>query len=241
MSKWDEKAKNYSRYSEGDDRFEAKILQTLQDLHVEVQNKTAIDIGCGTGVYTLRVAQIALHVDAIDSSSQMLDALKEDATRLKLKNITTVHSSWDEFSLPKELYDVALCTMSPAVNNDENFKKMTTCAKTKVYLGWAGKRSSAILEKLFTVHDATYHHPNGAKKLSNWLDSQKIAYKILPFNEKRKTKKEFSKAFESFIWHLEVRGIIPNKSKIEKVLKEFCDKDGFVTEAMTNKMSLIIW
>lgn len=241
MNKWDEKAKNYSRYTEGNDRFEAKILQALNALHVELKNKNMIDIGCGTGVYTLRVAQIAHHVDALDSSKEMLEVLKEDAHMLNLENITTFHASWDEFSLPKSTYDVAICTMSPAVSTSENFHKMTTCAKTKVYLGWAGKRYSAILEEMVLAHHSIYTQPNGAEILTSWLDNKNISYTCLPFDEQRETKKEFDKALESFIWHLEIKGIKPDAQKVKKILELHCDKDGFVTEKLENMMNLIVW
>ncbi len=39
MSKWDKKAKNYSRYSEKKDRFEKSIFDALTSLHVEFKDK----------------------------------------------------------------------------------------------------------------------------------------------------------------------------------------------------------
>ncbi len=241
MSKWDEKAKNYSRYTEGEDRFEANVLQSIKNLHVNIKNRSIIDIGCGTGVYTLRVAQKALHVDGIDSSKEMLEVLKEDAKILNLTNINTFVKSWDQFILPTKKYNIALCTMSPAVNNEENYIKMTNCATTKIYLGWAGKRSSAVLEEIFKAHDKTYTAPNGAAKLRKWLDYKSISYQLLEFDEERETKKEFEKALENFAWHLEVRGVTPDKNKIKKVLEEFCDKDRNIVEKMTNHMNLLVW
>ncbi len=241
MNKWDEKAKNYSRYTEGDDRFEAKILKAIKDLNFTFENKTVLDIGCGTGVYTLRIAKIALHVNGIDASKEMLEILKTDAKNLGITNITTEHTSWEAFKLPDKLYDFAICTMSPALSIDKDFEKMTKCAKTKIYLGWAGKRSSDVLNEMFKIHNVTFTPPNGAKKLQNWLDHEKKFYQLLPFDEERTTKKNFAQALENFTWHLEIRGITPNENKIKKVLEKFCDKDGNIIENMTNNMNLIIW
>jgi SAM-dependent methyltransferase len=241
MNKWDEKAKNYSRYTEGDDRFEAKILQALKSLHVSFEAKSILDIGCGTGVYTLRIAKVASHVDALDSSAGMLEVLKEDAKKLGIKNISTKLTSWEDFKITGDKYDIAICTMSPAVSSASHFEKMTQCAKTKIYLGWAGKRSSNILERLVEVHNATYTHPNGAKQLCDWLDIEKKSYQVLPFDEQRLTQKEFKKALQNFKWHLEIRGITPDVDKIKKVLENFCDKDGLITENMANHMNLIVW
>lgn len=241
MSKWDEKAKTYTRYTEGNDRFEAKILQALKQQNIEIKNKTILDIGCGTGVYTLRIAQLASHVDAIDSSAEMLKVLEQDAQTHHIKNITTFHQSWDTFTLPKELYDLAICTMSPAIDNSKNFAKMTQCAQTKIYLGWAGLRSSTILEALFQAHNVTYTHPNGAGRLSSWLEQNAIPYKILSFDEYRETKKDFDTAMQSFRWHLEVRGVTPDSRKMKTVLETYRDQNNNVTEQMNNRMSLILW
>ncbi len=242
MSKWDEKAKNYARYTPGNDRFEAKILDTLkQQYQIDIRNKTIIDIGCGTGVYTLRIAPLATHVDALDASEGMLEILRQDAQKLHLKNITIFHTPWNTFFPSKDAYDMALCTMSPALSEAQDFMKMTQCAKTKVYLGWAGRRSSQILEALFQAHHLTYSHPNGAGKLARWLEEQKIAYTLIPFDEDRETTKDFDTALQSFIWHLEVRGVTPDKQKVEAVLRQYCDNDGTITEKMKNKMNLILW
>ncbi len=240
MNKWDKKAKNYSRYSEKKDRFENRIFNALLSLHIDFKNKTLLDIGCGTGVYTLHLAKKCLHVDGIDFSKEMLELLKEDAKTLGISNIKTEVTTWSNFMITSK-YDISLCTMSPALNNKEDFEKMDNCSKTKIYLGWAGKRESTILSKMFEVHGSTYTPPNGAKKLQDWLNSNKKFYHIVPLEEKKVTKRDFNKAVENFEWHLEVRGLKPDKKKIKDVLKMFCDKDNFITETTINHFSLIVW
>ncbi len=240
MNKWDKKAKNYSRYSEDKDRFENRIFDALTSLHVEFKNKTLLDIGCGTGVYTLHLAKKCLHVDAMDSSKEMLEFLKQDAKKLNLNNINTLHVNWNSFTC-KNNYDYAFCTMSPAIHDDEDLKKMNNCAKTKIYLGWAGKRETRIMEALFEAHGSIYTPPNGAKKVKDWLNRQNKFYQVIPFEEEKVRTREFSEAVENFEWHLEVRGVKPNKNRIETVLKDFCDKDNFVTETTINHFNLIVW
>ena len=240
MNKWDKKAKNYSRYSEDKNRFENSIFDTLSFLHIIFQNKTLLDIGCGTGVYTLHLAKKCLYIDGIDSSKEMLEILKKDAEELNLTNINTLHVNWDEFTC-KDSYDYALCTMSPAIRGDEDLEKMHNCAKTKIYLGWVGKRETDIMEALFKEHDSKYTPPNGAKKVKDWLNSKNKFYQLFFFEEEKIRKREFNEAVENFEWHLEVRGLKPNKKKIITVLNKFCDKDNFVTEATINHFNLIVW
>ncbi|WP_024955158.1 class I SAM-dependent methyltransferase [Sulfurospirillum arcachonense] len=240
MSQWDKKAKNYSRYSEDKNSFDKKIFKALESLHVKLTNKTLLDIGCGTGVYTLQAAKQCLHVKAIDSSKEMLEVLKQDAKTLNLTNIETLHVSWDEFTC-KESYDYALCTMSPALRDEKDFIKMDNCATTKIYLGWAGKRDSNILDLLFKAHGQIYTAPNGSKKLQNWLDKNKRFYHLIPFEETKISKRDLKKSIENFQWHLEIRGIVPNINKIEEILKKLCDENDNITETTESYFNLIIW
>ncbi|MBL0708651.1 MAG: class I SAM-dependent methyltransferase [Sulfurimonas sp.] len=240
MNKWDKKAKNYSRYGEDKDRFENRIFDALDSLHVEFQDKTLLDIGCGTGVYTLHLAKKCSHIDGIDSSKEMLEVLKEDAKKLNLTNTDTLHIGWDSFTC-KEVYDYALCTMSPAIREDRDLEKMTKCAKTKIYLGWAGKRETHIIEALFKAHGSSYSPPNGAKKVKEWLNKNSKFYQVIPFDEEKIRTREFDEAVENFEWHLDVRGLKPDKKKIVEVLEKFRDKENCITETTINHFNLIVW
>jgi len=240
MNKWDKKAKNYSRYNEESDSFEQGIFKALSSLHVDFQNQTLLDIGCGTGVYTLHLAKQCQHIDGIDSSKEMLEILKQDAKKLNLNNIDTFHMNWESFTC-KENYGYALCTMSPAIREDSDLDKMDSCAKTKIYLGWAGKRDTKIIEELFEVHGSKYTAPNGAQKVKNWLNKQNKFYQVLPFDETKIRKREFQESVENFAWHLDVRGLQPDFDKIVSVLKKFCDEENCVTETTINNFNLIVW
>jgi len=240
MTQWDKKAKNYSRYNEDKKNFEHNIFKTLDFLGVDFANKTLLDVGCGTGVYTLHLAKKCLHVKAIDSSKEMLEILKNDAKELNLSNITTQLTDWKSFTC-KDSYDIALTTMSPALKTEEDIARYTTIAKTKIYLGWAGVRDSKILTALFKAHDSVYTAPNGAKKIQDYLETNNIPFKTMPCEEKKVRTREFDVSVENFIWHLEIRGIKPNKKTIENVLKAFCDEDGTITDTTLNRMNLVVW
>jgi len=240
MTKWDKKAKNYSRYNEDKDSFEQRVFSALDSLQIDFTNKTLLDVGCGTGVYTLHLAKKCLHVEGLDSSNEMLEILKFDAKNLNLTNINTLHVDWSSF-ICKDTYDFALSTMSPALSHDEDFVKFDNCAKTKIYFGWAGKRETKIIEALFQAHGGIYTAPNGAKKVKNWLEKNNKFYQMIPFDEEKVRTKTFEESIENFMWHLDIRGIKPNKEIIKKVLNTFIDENGYITEITINHMNLIVW
>jgi SAM-dependent methyltransferase len=241
MNKWDEKAKNYARYSTRANSFEANVMETLKKLNIDFKDKKILDVGCGTGVYTLKIAQLAKSVVGIDFSEKMLEVLKEDAKKLNITNITTHHSTWDDFNLNNQIYDISICTMSPAVKTQEQLEKFHKSAKIKIYLGWAGVRDCTILDDLFVAHNTIYEPPNGAKRVKEWLHVNNINYKIKNFEELKIRVRSYEEALENYTWHLNVRGVNPKKEKIINIIKPLCDKEKNITEETINKMDLLVW
>jgi SAM-dependent methyltransferase len=145
QNKWDKKAHRYGRYTPEGDHLERIICDLMGEMGVDFAGKRVVDIGCGTGIYTLRVAQRAAHIDALDISGEMIKILEEDTARYGFENIHPFHSGWEEFPLPNAHYDYALSTMSPATRDAAGFAKMHRSATTKIFLGWgaSGARSSS--------------------------------------------------------------------------------------------------
>ena len=241
MNKWDEKAKNYARYSSCNNTFEANVLKTIKNLGIDFKDKSIIDIGCGTGVYTLHVAQIAKKVVGIDYSINMLEILNEDSRKMEIININTYHNTWSDFDTNDKIFDIALCTMSPAVKSEKELEKFHSSAKTKIYLGWAGVRDNTVIDDLFLAHNSVYSPPNGAKRVKKWLQNKGIKYQLENFEELKIKIRSFKEAVENYTWHLNVRGLEPNTEKIKKILEPLRDEDGNIREQTINKMDLIVW
>lgn len=57
---------------------------------------TVLDIGCGPGTLTLPLARHVQSITAIDYSRKMLEILDQRSKQEGLKNITSVHCSWED-------------------------------------------------------------------------------------------------------------------------------------------------
>ncbi|MBD3790519.1 MAG: methyltransferase domain-containing protein [Campylobacterales bacterium] len=66
--------------------------------------KQALDIACGMGRHAKYLARHGLHVDALDISSTAIDSLHG------LENITAKAVDFDTYELPKNKYDLIVCT-----------------------------------------------------------------------------------------------------------------------------------
>lgn len=237
--KWDKKSKNYPRYNPNKEKFEAKAIQKIKENHVSFQGKNILDVGAGTGVYTLRLALEAKSVVAMDFSADMLMVLEEDAKNIGLENISTCKSSWQEYESEKN-FDIAFSTMSPALQEDADFIKFHNIATKKIYLGWAGMRDSDILNALFQAHNMTNTPPNGALTLKSWLIKNNINFTCEEFEELKISTCKCDEALQKYMWHLEIRDIKADETIVKDCLKKFCI-DGIVTEKTQNRMSLLLW
>lgn len=117
-----------------------------------------LDIGAGTGNYTLPLAAAAQEVTALDVSEESLSVLMKRAEKAEMKNITLVRKPWEEFS-PDHLFDLsfsAMCTAICSTEELERMEKMTkrTCAIVTVMPGSADSHRKAILNGLKV-------HPDG--------------------------------------------------------------------------------
>ena len=62
------------------------VIALVKSKGVEIAGATILDIGCGTGIYTLPLAREASKVTGVDLSKTMLDRFREEAQKQDLTN-----------------------------------------------------------------------------------------------------------------------------------------------------------
>jgi ubiquinone/menaquinone biosynthesis C-methylase UbiE len=84
----------------------------LRDRIVEISRplpgQTVVDVGCGTGLLTLALAERVARVWAVDSSPAMLEYLRIKASSAELQNVEIVPASAVSLPLVDELADVVV-------------------------------------------------------------------------------------------------------------------------------------
>jgi len=86
------------------DRRDDPVLDAL--LALAVPGETWLDIGAGAGRFALPLARVVGEVVAIEPSSAMLDALREETSTHKMKNVRPIEARWPMDDPP--VGDVAL-------------------------------------------------------------------------------------------------------------------------------------
>ncbi len=236
MNLWDKKAKNYARYNQKLNSIQEQSFKELEKLNINFKDKDIIDIGCGTGVWTLHLAQNAKEITALDNAKAMLEILKEDAKKLQLANIKYENCTFTEWTDKNQnaQFDIAFLSMSPALQDEKDYLNFIQLAKFRIYLGWADYRKSDFLDPIFKHFDTEF---KGIYKqdLESYLLENNINFHKFVFDETRTVERKKDEAIENALWHLDMNGIKASKQDLEAFVK------GDIKESIRSKIKLLIF
>jgi SAM-dependent methyltransferase len=103
---WDRRAHGYHR-STKDTVARDPLYLKLRD--VVTPQTTLLDVGAGTGRFTLALAPQAKHITAVEPSASMLDYLRQDAVEQGITNISYIPTTWQD--APDDLSsDIVICS-----------------------------------------------------------------------------------------------------------------------------------
>ncbi|WP_072680484.1 bifunctional 2-polyprenyl-6-hydroxyphenol methylase/3-demethylubiquinol 3-O-methyltransferase UbiG [Arcobacter sp. LA11] len=99
--------------------------------------ESLLDVGCGVGNLSLKLATKLKEVNSLDYSSGMLDILKENANEQNLTNIKTINKSWYDSWEEVPKCDIVIASRSmEVVDMKEALSKLDSQAKKRVYLSY---------------------------------------------------------------------------------------------------------
>ncbi|MGH2268102.1 class I SAM-dependent methyltransferase [Campylobacter taeniopygiae] len=235
MNLWDKKAKNYARYGKLND-IQKQTFEKLNELNIDFTNKNIVDIGCGTGVWTLHLAQKAKSVLGVDNSKVMLEILQEDVLKNNTNNVKTLHLDFESFYKEnQEKFDIAFLSMSPALQNENDFEAFLNLASQRIYLGWADYRKSDFLDPIFKHFDTEFKGFY-KKDLENFLLEKNINFCKFVFDETRIVERKREEAIENALWHLDMNGV---KVEIDE-LRNLVKKEN-IKETIKSKIKLLVF
>ena len=163
---WNNRARNYPLPFEKETYAKTgRILRLLGRMGADFRDRRVLDIGCGTGVYALRLAKRAKYALGVDSSPKMLKIFRAERRRLAIKNASCLLSVWSALPAARLAgrFDIAIASMTMAIKTRADIVKMEKAARERcVYIGWAGVRRNSLLEKVYARHGVEYRAPEGA-------------------------------------------------------------------------------
>ena len=204
-----------------------------------------LDIGCGTGIYTLPLALQCNSITGIDASKGMIERMREVAKLHNIENLKDVTGSWNEADIAREgftkAFDVALVAMSPAIRSLQDFLRMEKCSKKWcVYIGWGRKRKNALMEELFFAHSLTYGPPPGVQQSHRILTESGRAPSLHFFENSWNWSGTREEALEYVTGFIQLHKGKPDRCLIKEKLAEQ-EIDGFIHHTTYVEQGLMVW
>jgi predicted RNA methylase len=238
---WDRKALSFPRYTPGDDSYEAGVLGMVRDSGAGWKGAVVLDVGCGSGMFTIRLAKEARKVLAVDISGRMLAILEADAKRAGVGNITAIRSDWLDFEAP-ESPGFVFASMSPAVGSEEGRIKLLSFAGAQAVAVTATERfCSQIMDAVYRRFGAPPPLWGGGPSLKEWLGERGISPAAMPLKGVWRVPQTMAQMAESAMCSLWNYGVEPAEGELLAVLKGFQGDDGMLEEVTGYSLEILIW
>jgi SAM-dependent methyltransferase len=130
------------------------------------RRSTVLDVGAGSGRFTVALAPRVAAVTAVDMSAGMLDVCRRQAKKLGVANVTTVHSRWEDAEV--EPADVAFSSYVVTLVPDAArfLAKLDSAATQRAFLYLGAYTADAIMDPLWR-----HFHGSSRKPGPTYLDA----------------------------------------------------------------------
>jgi SAM-dependent methyltransferase len=238
---WNNHARSFPRFEEGEDNYEAGVMRKIREHGVDFSGASVLDVGCGSGMYTIRIARQAARVTALDVSDVMLDILREDAEARGLHNIDYVRSDWMDYD-GETAFDIVFCSMTPAIQSEESRLKLLRHARGKtVFMGFAGLMKSDVMTGLYARYGVTPRMFVNGTEMREWLDGKGIPYDACPVEGTWTVKSPLEKLTDSCNTFLSQYDVTADQDHLRRHLARFEEEPGVFVERTRYKIDLLIW
>ncbi len=204
--------------------------------------QTALDVGAGTGRWTVPLAKAAARVTAVEPAAPMMDILKSNAKNAGASNIDFVQSKWEDAAVGE--HDIVTCAHAMYMSTDlaAFVRKMESKARKRCYMAMRHFPIDGIIQELsMKIHNTPHDGPNFIVGY-NALYQMGIYGNVLIEDSTKKWEDEtIDAAFERAKRHLHLEGIETHDELIRKTLeRRLTYKDGVYTWP-DGMHSVLVW
>jgi SAM-dependent methyltransferase len=151
---WDGAAENFAQKPIPD--FESNpFLNLLSSKNMLTSDTTALDVGCGTGVYSIALASRIKTVAGVDIAPTMIAYGRERVEALNLSNVTFSVLDWEKADIDslgfRGKFDLVFAHMTPAVSDFSSFDKMHLCSRAYCAMAKPARRQNAVQEAVHAL------------------------------------------------------------------------------------------
>ncbi|HAA38149.1 MAG TPA: hypothetical protein DCE00_04685 [Firmicutes bacterium] len=148
-SLWNKRAENLAR-KELPSFEEDPFLHLIEQRVALTPELTSLDIGCGTGVYSLALAPRVGRAVGCDVAERMIESAANRAQAEGIDNVEFVCLDWQTADIDqlgyRQNFDIVFARMTPAVADFTTLDKMVACAKKHCFLRKPARRTARVLD-----------------------------------------------------------------------------------------------
>lgn len=149
---WDDRASSfYNTQLNSSTYYSNAVTLLLEQKVILTPSTTVLEIGSGSGRYTIPLAKKCQSIHALDLSSEMLKFLNREIKEENITNVTTIKSAWPTSQKIGE-FDVAFAAMCPGTRSVEGLKQMSSVARKHVVICQFVHFSCNVREKLIELN-----------------------------------------------------------------------------------------
>ena len=102
--------------NDGEDEFDARMLNACI-------GKVVLDVGCGDGPFTIRMAERAEEVIGVDFSKIAISKARENLANSGRKNLRFETANAERLHFPKETFDLVTCRRGPVTDRKSSLRE----------------------------------------------------------------------------------------------------------------------
>jgi SAM-dependent methyltransferase len=135
----------------------SKALACIKNRGYAEHHMSALDIGSGTGAFTLPFSERYASVTSLDISAAMQNEIRRKAKEKNIQNIQYINANWRELDIERaglnDSFDLVLCSINPrGVGSCETLNKMNAASKggccLSAFAGRGGSNHGAALQQI---------------------------------------------------------------------------------------------
>ncbi len=146
--KWNRRAEWFSKQvsgQEGNERTESVMLFLKQEQALPSSGSRVLDIGAGSGAFTIPFLALGADVVALEPAESMIDIIRRNCDEAKVPHPTFVQKTWQDIDLDADgmrgAFDLAFGCMTPGVRDPKTIDKLSAASKCHCFFSvFSGQR-----------------------------------------------------------------------------------------------------
>jgi SAM-dependent methyltransferase len=242
---WDRRARWFHRSTKESAAGDPLFLQVCSELTAET---SVLDVGAGTGRFTLALAPLVRQVIAVEPNAAMLDYLRRDAREEGLTNITALQTSWQD--APGDLTaDVVICShvLYPIADIVPFLARLHTATRRACYIYMRATPFDAITNHLWKhFHGEERCFPPSYIHVLDVLYEMGIYANVevinLPANLQSLQYSSLDAAVDGMVEQLILPGDEQTRRELQGLLEQWLiERDGVLMPPVEKMVCAIIW